>query len=243
MSYEYSLVLDEFMGDILAMNSIGILTNSIVGIAAYLFTALSLFALANNRGIRKAWLAWVPVVNVWILGSLSDQYRYVARGQIKSTRKILVVLAFVRMLLNVVVIALGIAVIGNAFFTMINHASEQVLFSRIMRPMVTMLGMMLPLLGIAIGYAVAYYMALYDVYTSCDPRNNVIYLVLSIIPGVSTVALPLLLFLCRNKDEGMPPRRETAPTPEQPVWERPQEQVPVWEQPKSEKAPWEDMEA
>ena len=57
-------------------------------IGAYVFSSLALYTVAQRRGLNKPWLAWVPVVNCWILGSLSDQYRYVVRGENKSKRKI-----------------------------------------------------------------------------------------------------------------------------------------------------------
>ena len=41
------------------------------------------------EGIRHAWLAWVPIGNNWILGSLSDQYRYLVKGKICRKRVIL----------------------------------------------------------------------------------------------------------------------------------------------------------
>ena len=59
---------------------------------------------------------------------------------------------------------------------------------------------------------------MYDIYTSCTPKNNVLFLVLSILFNITE---PFFLFFTRNKDEGMPPRRQ------QPVYEEPRE---PWEQ-------------
>ena len=62
-------------------------------------------------------------------------------------------------------------------------------------------------------------MALYDVYRSMDPSNSVLFLVLSILFGVTE---PFFLFFNRNKDLGMPPRREDPiREPEAPVFEAP----------------------
>ena len=77
-------------------------------------------------------------------------------------------------------------------------------------------------------------MAIYDVYRSLDPKNSVMYLVLSI---VFPVTEPCFLFFNRNKDAGMPPRRQPAyDVPEtvctqpetgwEPVREEPAEQEP-----------------
>lgn len=48
-------------------------------------------------------------------------------------------------------------------------------------------------------------MALYDIYVSMDPGNSVLFTVLSILFRVTK---PVFLFINRNKDGGMPPRRE-----------------------------------
>ena len=68
--------------------------------------------------------------------------------------------------------------------------------------------MSLFVIAASITYSVFAYICYYDLFRSCSPKNAVLYLVLSVVPGISTVARPLFLFLCRNKDDGMPPRRK-----------------------------------
>jgi len=65
------------------------------------------------------------------------------------------------------------------------------------------------------------YIAMYDLYTSCNPQNNVLFLVLSIF---FTVTEPFFLFFIRNKDEGMPPRRQLRYIPQEPRYEPPREE-------------------
>ena len=94
--------------------------------------------------------------------------------------------------------------------------------------MLGILGLSLPLFGVNIAVMVIRYMALYDVYTSCDPQYNVLFLVLSIIFQVTE---PFFLFFNRNKDLGMPPRRQEhyeAP-PQEPQWQPPQPMQEPWE--------------
>ena len=72
---------------------IDLITSSIsflLSVATYVLTALGLYTIAQRRGINKPWLAWIPVVNVWTLGCISDQYRYVVKGEKKSKRKVLI---------------------------------------------------------------------------------------------------------------------------------------------------------
>ena len=77
----------------------------------------------------------------------------------------------------------------------------------------SILGLCLPVVGLSIAAAVIRYMAMYDIYTSMDPSNSILFLVLSIIFHVTE---PFFLFFNRNKDCGMPPRREE---PRQPTYE------------------------
>lgn len=191
--------------------------SAMLSIAAYVLTALALYTIAKRRCINHPWLAWVPVANLWLLGSLSDQYRYVAKGQIKSKRKLLLILKAVSFFLTVSVLALVLTA-GVKGFRM---ASYNIFADRILEELLPILlwiaGIALPLAVASIAFAVVYFMALYDVYSSCDPDNDVLFLVLSILFG--NIAKPLLLLLSRQKDLGMPPRREEPVR--QPEWEAP----------------------
>ena len=55
--------------------------------------------MARRRGLRHRWLVWLPVGRDWIQGSLSDQYQYLVRGQIRSKRKVLSGLSLGKLLL------------------------------------------------------------------------------------------------------------------------------------------------
>lgn len=161
----------------------------LLGILSYVLTALALYTIARRRGISNPWLAWLPVADTWLLGSLSDQYRYVARGQEKHKRIWLLALNIAMVLMiGVVVMFALVLVFGRPAFSWLY-----------------LLGLCLILLGIAAAVAVLHYMALYDVFVSCDPENAVLFLVLSIFVGAIA---PLFLFVLRNKDTGMPPRRD-----------------------------------
>ena len=67
-------------------------------------------------------------------------------------------------------------------------------------------GFALPLAVAAVAAAVIRFIALYDLYRSLEPDNAVLFLVLSILFSITE---PFFLFFNRDKDVGMPPRRET----------------------------------
>ena len=170
-------------------------------IAAYILTAMAIYTISRRRGLTNAWLAWIPVANVWLLGSLSDQYQYVVKGQDKTKRKWLLILNILKAVLLTMIMILAVVAAGSLFA---NQLSE------IMGLVVALLGLVLPLCAVTITLCVIRYMALYDIYRSVDPGNAVLYLVLSILFGPTE---PFFLFFNREKDQGMPPRKK------QPVYE------------------------
>ena len=176
----------------------------VIQIAVYVLSSLALYTIAKRRGLNHAWLSWIPVANVWILGSIADQYRYVARGEIKSKRKVLLTLNIISAVLTAVMVCLCIGAVVGAFSGAIMGRSEDLIMRNLLSNLAGMLVLIVPILGVAIAAAIIRYMALYDLYSSCDPDNKTVFLVIGILFGITE---PVFLFLCRNKDLGMPPRR------------------------------------
>lgn len=203
-------LFDEFEHGIMSLN---VATNGL-GVIVYVLQALALYAIAQRRGIRKPWLAWIPVVNVWILGSISDQYRYVVKRQIKNKRKVLLSLSIVTSVYMVILVVFIIVGLFVGILSMEPILGEEMLpmelysFADIFGGAVALLLLALPVAVLSVVHAVYYYMALYDVFVSCDPKNSRLYLVLSlvgnfVVEGVRCV----FLMLCKDKDLGMPPRK------------------------------------
>ena len=209
MSYEHMHMMEDALENVTITGNFG----GIVAIASYVFCALALYTIAQRREIKKAWLAWVPVLNVWILGSISDQYRYVVKGEIRSKRKVLLTL-------NIINFILGWAAVIKVIVTIVMFAFGRIDLNNEMEVIRQALGSLVWFIPVAILGIVSLIfriMALYDVYTSCDPANNVLYLVLSLIPAINQVTQPMFLFLCRDKDEGMPPRRQSPEAYQEPA--------------------------
>ena len=198
----------------------GLLTgipSGLFGIAVYILTALAVYTMARRRCLRKPWLAWVPVFNVWLLGSLADQYQYVVKREEKSKRKWLLGQSVAQLLLWIAVIVL-VAVVAAS--VMIGRRANTWV-----GPAIGLAGVLLPLAAVTIARLVIRYMALYDVYKSMDPNNCVLYLCLSILVRPTEA---FFLFFNRDKDGGMPPRKQ------EPVYTRPEpqyqpEEHPFWE--------------
>ena len=210
MSFAYAWE-EEAIASILMALFTGI-PSGVFGIACYVLRSMALYTMAQRRGIEKAWLAWVPVLSCWILGSLSDQYRYVVKGQIKSKRKILLILNILEMALSACILVVCVSVLVELLSTP-SHFSHYYGMMPLLKPLFSVAGLGLLLAGLGIAATVFRFMALYDVYVSVDPANAVLFLVLSILVHIVE---PFFLFFNRDKDTGMPPRREI---PQAPIFE------------------------
>ena len=171
MSIDYSYAWNDVLGTGLLSGILSGIPTTLMGIAAYVLTALALYTIAKRRGLNHPWLAWIPVASAWILGSLSDQYRYVVRGENKSKRKVLLTLSILTSVLSTAMIVSVFVAVGKAMFGVIGGMGEEALLEAILGPLVGVVGLCLPMVGIAIAYVVVYYMALYDLYKSLDPSN------------------------------------------------------------------------
>ena len=185
-----------------------------ISVAIYVLQSLSIYTIAKRRGIQKPWLAWIPVGDMWIRGCISDQYRYVVKGQVKNKRKWLLGLSAAMWAVYVVFFA----AFGSFMVAVIEdtHATEMFGVAGFFGMGATFLVMM----ALCVAITVLQYMALYDLYCSCDPNNAVLYLVLGIFVPICQI---IFLFVCRKKDAGMPPRR---PQPVEPVYTQP---IEPWE--------------
>ena len=165
------------------------------GIALYVLNSIGLYTIAKRRGIHHAWLAWVPVANYWVLGCVSDQYQYVVKGKVKNKRLLLLLAGIAGTLISGAVPVINIS---NQ-----NIGAVPAMVGGLLLGVLGLLSLCISIITL-----VFYYMALYDLYTSCVPANNVPYLVFSILFRVTE---PFFVFFSRNKDGGMPPKREVPP--------------------------------
>ena len=176
------------------------------GIVAYILQAVGMYTIAKRRGIHHPWLAWIPVGDMWLLGSISDQYQYIAKGRVRNRRRVLLGL----------VIAILVLLIPMNICSFAAAAGQSSVTAGAL--LAVALLCLLVYLVLAIIVAVFEWIALYDLFASSDPNNAVMYIVLSIFFGVT---LPFFIFACRKKDLGMPPRRPVQPAQPafQPTWQ------------------------
>ncbi len=179
------------------------------GLVSYILGSFGHYRIAKRRGIHHAWLAWIPIGKSWILGCISDQYRYIARNENTHRRTVLLILSIVTKLLGG---ASGVLGVLNGMGVLANLADAN--DAAILR---ILAAVAIPsLIGAVCGLVMLIftYISYYDLYLSCTPDNCVLFLVLSIL---FPVTIPFFVFAVRNKDGGMPPRKGYD-IPGQPQW-------------------------
>lgn len=173
-------------------------------VVAYILEGKSLSAIARRRGIEKPWLAWVPVAKFWLLGAISDQYRYVVHGQTRNRRKLLlwldIGLVAASTIMTTIVQVWAVSTIVSAVIQ-----GEEAFLATYLVGFVVIYLVMFLFIGVAAAMSVFQYMAFYDLFRSCDPGKSLIYLLVSIF---ASYPLPFFLYSCRDKDLGMPPRKD-----------------------------------
>ena len=168
-------------------------------LVCWILRSMSLMKLAKRRGIANAWLAWIPVGNYWILGSVSDQYQHLVQGKVTSRRKIMLILAAVSFVLG-----------GATFCLTLAQEIALIMEGEEAASAMLLVGSIPGILnwGAGIAALVFYHICNYDLYRSCNPRNAVAFLVLGII---FSVCEPFFYLACRNKDLGFVVRESAAP--------------------------------
>jgi len=161
---------------------------------------VGMYRIAKRRGIHHPWLAWVPVGNSWLLGSISDHYQYVAKQKVTKRRKILLTLSL---------IMLGASgVFGGGITALTILAGSGAGDVSMVLSLALAVVAYLVVLGLSIAVLVFSYIAYYDLFMSSKPNNAVLFLILSV---VFNVTLPFFVFACGESDRGMPPRRPHQP--------------------------------
>lgn len=82
-------------------------------VVLYVLQALGLQTIAKRRGIRHAWLAWIPFGSAWILASISDDFKARRTGKMPKLRYVLLVLTVAVAVLSVVTLFTMLATLGG----------------------------------------------------------------------------------------------------------------------------------
>ena len=177
---------------------IGTFTISLlIGLALYLLESIGVYKMAKSAEIKNPWLAFIPVANGWVFGTIAEKYK--KKNGTKSAR-----FGIILPVLEGIVLIEAIAL---TIFTVISikeitgYALDAVNTSSEMAPeqfmsLIPVIILYFALMAVAIAYAVVFFIALWRVYSSFDKPNATLYIVLSV---VFTISVPIILFIIRNR--------------------------------------------
>lgn len=170
-----------------------------INVGLYIFRAAGIYTIAKRRGIRHAWLAWLPVAYYWTAGSISDQYKTSVKGKSSCNRIILLVLAIVGGVVSLAVSGMTLGVVAEMFEYLADGDLQGLAYAGTLATGSSeLLSLLYDVLDLAL--VIFWHISLYDIYSSACPQNKVAFLVLGII---FPVTVPFFLFYNRKKDEGM----------------------------------------
>lgn len=168
------------------------------GVVVYLFQGIGLSTIARRRELPAPWLAWLPLGNLWVLGSISDQYQQLTVEQVRNKKRTLLLLG------------LFCLAAAAAFAFGLWAAAAGMLETRYPNLSPVVAGMGFTALFLLAGalwllLRINAYIALFDLLRSCEPGKAMVYLLLCII---IYAAQPFVVFALRKKDNGIPLRRD-----------------------------------
>mgnify|MGYP001029347377 CR=1 FL=1 len=171
--------------------------SAVIGIAIYLLESISVYKMAKSAEIKNPWLAFVPVANDWVFGTLAEKYK--KKNGTKSARfgiilPVLEGIVLIEAIALTIFTVISVKEITGYALDAVNTSAEMV--PEQFMSLIPVIILYFALIAVAISYAVVFFIALWRVYSSFDKSNATLYIVLSVI---FTISVPIILFIIRNR--------------------------------------------
>ena len=192
---DYGSTYGDSMGSAFAILGVGLIVFYLLILAyavlGYVFQSLALYRIAKNRNLRYPGLAWVPVANTWLIGSIVDYHSSINSGIDRKWRKAL--------------LAIGIIFSASLFlFYMFYFVLG---FSMVFGNM-SAAGLIIPLILIllvvslsSVANSICTMICFYKIYEDIVPLKAVKYLLLTILVPLGG---PICLFIASKSMIGVP---------------------------------------
>lgn len=171
----------------------------------YIFRSISLYKIAQARGVETPILAWIPVANSWLIGKIAEHAdkAYGKKSKWGTTLLILgllpvvlFILMYVVMFVSLIGSAISIGIAENSASLGESESAMLVISAFIPVFIVAFFAEMTILTNWAVNS-----ICIYKILDSCDPNNSLKNL---LIYFLVPFAAPFVLFSCRNKHLGIP---------------------------------------
>ncbi|MEG0377637.1 MAG: hypothetical protein RR614_04075 [Eubacterium sp.] len=63
-----------------------VILSFIFGIILYIFVAWSYYQMAKNKGLENAWIAWIPIAQLYLIGMIIDKKVYFGTNKVDNAQ-------------------------------------------------------------------------------------------------------------------------------------------------------------
>jgi len=162
-------------------------------IADYVLSSLGLYGIAKKRDISLAGLAWLPVGNLWVLGSVIDSYEEKKQDHFKKWRILLPVLVAVIVVAYILFYIVYFMMYFAMFGTVIAEANMEELpeesIGILFIFMIVIFALVAVLALVMTAVQTLNYVAIYKTFENVAPKKALKYFILS-------VTIPLAEGIC-----------------------------------------------
>ena len=167
----------------------------------YILTSIGLYVMAKNRGIKAPILAWIPIGNVWIIGSLADFFDSL-EGKNKNWKKVLMTLALITLGLFALFLLIYFSVFVVVFGVMDSGAPQGIFVVMMVILAIALYGVLILGTVMATTHSMVLIICVYKIYEAMVPERSVKYLLISLLVPAGQ---GFCLFACRKNTAGIPP--------------------------------------
>ncbi len=166
-------------------------------LATYIMNAIAFYTLARRRQIPNPFLAWIPIANSWIIGSIVDDYEK-RLGFNRKWRVLMLTLVIVIEALVILLSAVMMVMIFSMALVSDGKPSAEAIFGFVVTAYLFIIGIAV----LASLQQMVLCLCIYKIYESTVPEKAVKYFLLSyLVPLAQSVCL----LKCRNKGYENPP--------------------------------------
>ena len=172
-------------GDVEAMIAAMLVMLAVCGIfmlAYYILAAISYYNVAKIRKMENPWLAWIPVVNSFLVGKVADD---INKDYHKTTHRgvTLLVLNLISALSTVIILAVTFPLVFDLIDSAVYYGSslpDQIVYDFLGKLMMVFIVVLL-LMVVGIWEMVLRYMSQYTVFKEYAPQSAGVYLAISLV--------------------------------------------------------------
>ena len=165
----------------------------------YYLRAVGVYEMSKTAGFKNPWYSFIPFLNVYAVGRLSGVYVKKDGRRSENFGKVMTVLYGIFYLFALSYLFSAFSAVINVAFLVdgMEEAGRNPDFYEIIKLFIPMIVSASIFFILSIVYSIAYYIALWRIYSSFTPESAIIFLILSILLG--GVADAIVLFINRKK--------------------------------------------